>query len=260
MRFPYLWIPLERDISTMTDAKLAQVDAPTGKNRIADCGVNLWLDWASRAANVIVFGGFASIGVAGLPRLLPLDSILKLLMIAASIANILFLILVALTTITRLVPIQKSKGIEARISALLGPFLSITLASLPKAELGPIWSALSTTLILLGISLSFMVLRWLGKSFSILAEARRLVTEGPYRVVRHPLYLCEGVALAGLTLQVLSPLAVLIAIAIAMVQWRRMINEEAVLKRAFPEYHAYAANTSFLIPTKYRFFTGSNPP
>ena len=55
--------------------------------------------------------------------------------------------------------------------------------------------------------------------------------------------------------------AVLIAIAVVMAQWRRMINEEAILKLAFPEYRAYAANTSFLIPTKLsRFFTGSNLP
>ena len=244
----------------MTDVKLAQVNAPTGKNSIADCGVNLWLDWASRAAIVLVFGGFASIGVVGIPRLLPLDSVHKLLMLAAGIANVLFLSLVAATAITRLVPIQKSKGIEPRISALLGTFLCTTLALLPKAELGPVWSVVSTTLILVGTSLSFVVLRWLGKSFSIFAEARRLVTEGPYRIVRHPLYLCEGVALLGITLQVLSPLAVLIVIAAVMVQCRRMINEEAILKAAFPEYRAYAANTSFLIPTKLgRLFTGSNP-
>ena len=234
----------------MTDVKLAQVNAPTGKNRIANRGVNLGLDWTSRAAIVIIYGGFALIGVASLPRLLPLDSIHKLLMLAACIANVLFLSLIARTTITRLVPIQKSKGIEAQISALLGTFLSIALAFLPKAELGPIWSALSTTCTLVGTSLSFVVLRWLGKSFSILAEARRLVTEGPYQIVRHPLYLCEGVALVGVTLQVLSPIAVLVAIVVVMVQCRRMINEEAILKLAFPEYHAYAANTPFLIPTK----------
>ncbi|MBR0697377.1 isoprenylcysteine carboxylmethyltransferase family protein [Bradyrhizobium lablabi] len=242
----------------MADVKLAQA---TGKDSMADCRANLWLDWASRAAIVVVYGGFALIGAASLPHLLPLDSVNKLLVIAASIANVLFLGLVALTAITRLVPIRKSKGIEPRLSALLGTFLSIALAFLPRAELGPIWSALSTTLILVGTSLSFVVLRWLGKSFSILAEARRLVTEGPYRIVRHPLYLCEGVALIGVTLQVLSPPAVLIAVAIVLVQWRRMVNEEAILKRAFPEYRAYAANTSFLIPTKLgRLFAGSNPP
>src|SRR5947208_16865001 len=113
-----LWRILnERDINTMTDVKLAQANSRMSKAKIADCSVNLWLDWASRAAIVIVYGGFAFIGVAGVPRLLPLDSVHKLLMIAASIANILFVSLVVATTITRLVPIKKSKGIEARISA-----------------------------------------------------------------------------------------------------------------------------------------------
>jgi protein-S-isoprenylcysteine O-methyltransferase Ste14 len=92
---------------------------------------------------------------------------------------------------------------------------------------------------LIGASLSFAVLRWLGKSFSILAEARRLVTEGPYRVVRHPLYICEGIATVGVMLQVISPSAVLIIIIFAMIQYRRMINEEKILTSAFPGYRAY---------------------
>src|SRR5438477_2339560 len=244
----------------MTDIKPGS-DRSHGRIMAVDSIVDRWLDWTARAAVVVVFTALVVIGVAVIPRLLPLDSIHKLLMLAAGIANVLFLSLVAATAITRLAPIQKSKGIEPRISAVLGTFLCTTLALLPKAELAPVWSVLSTTLILVGTSLSFVVLRWLGKSFSIFAEARRLVTDGPYRIVRHPLYLCEGVALVGITLQVLSPLAVLITIAAVMVQCRRMINEEAILKVAFPEYRAYAANTSFLIPTKLgQFFTGSHSP
>jgi protein-S-isoprenylcysteine O-methyltransferase Ste14 len=98
-----------------------------------------------------------------------------------------------------------------------------------------------------------VVLRWLGKSFSIFAEARRLVAEGPYRIVQHPLHLCEAAVSHYRCFRRLpcsSPFNVGV-----------MINEEAILKVAFPEYRAYAANTSFLIPTRLsRFFTGSNPP
>jgi len=226
-----------------------------------ELGINRWLDWTARAAIMLVFTALVVIGVALIPRLLPLDSIHKLLMLAASIANILFLSLVAATAITRLAPIQKSKGIEPRLSALLGTFLCTTLALLPKAELAPVWSVLSTALILVGSSLSFVVLRWLGKSFSIFAEARRLVTEGPYRIVRHPLYFCEGVAVVGIILKVFSPLALFVALAAVSVQYRRMINEEAILKAAFPEYRTYAANTAFLIPTKFsNFFQDRSHP
>jgi protein-S-isoprenylcysteine O-methyltransferase Ste14 len=221
-----------------------------GERMAVELRLSRWVDWIARAALVVVFTAFTVLGIAGIPRLLPLDSLHKLLMFAAGIANVFFLSLVAATAITRLVPIQKSKGIEPRLSALLGTFLCTTVALLPKAELGPVWSIVSTTLILTGTSLSFVVLRWLGKSFSIFAEARRLVTEGPYGIVRHPLYLCEGIALVGVTLQVLSPLAVLIALAAVMVQCRRMINEEAILQATFPDYRLYAAKTSFLIPIK----------
>lgn len=151
---------------------------------------NRWSDWAARASIAIVFTALVIVSLAGIPRLFPPDSVHKLLMIVARIANIMFLSLIASTALTRLAPIRKAKGIEPRISALFGSFLSMGLALLPMAELGPILSITSTVLIIIGASLSFVVLRWLGKSFSLLAEARRLVTEGPYRVVRHPLYIC----------------------------------------------------------------------
>jgi protein-S-isoprenylcysteine O-methyltransferase Ste14 len=231
----------------VTYVKLGQV-ASTGINGIVSSGVNPWLDWAARAAVFFIYGGAALLGAAGIPHLLPLESFRELLTAAAHMANVLFLGQVAVTAVTRMVPIVKSKGIETRISALMGTFLSILLAFLPKAELDPVWSILSTALILVATSLCIVVLRWLGKSFSILAEARQLVTDGPYRIVRHPLYLCEMVALAGVTLQVFSPLAVLIAIAVVAIQCRRMFNEERTLRLAFPEYDGYAERTPFLMP------------
>src|SRR5438067_1818556 len=244
----------------MTDIKLGEPGGASGDRVVAGLTVNRWLDRTARAAIVILFTMFAFGGVAGLPRHFPVDSIHKLLMVVASVANVMFVSLVAATALTRLAPIKKARGIEPRLSALLGSFLCMSLVFLPKADLGPILSVTSTVLIVTGASLSFAVLRWLGRSFSILAEARRLVTEGPYRVVRHPLYICEGIATVGVMLQVISPLAVLIVIGAWMVQYRRMINEEKILSAAFPEYRAYAARTPLVIPARLSgFFGRSNP-
>jgi protein-S-isoprenylcysteine O-methyltransferase Ste14 len=240
----------------MTDVKLAEATGRRGEQS-AEAAVNPWLDWSARATILVVFSAFAFFGLAGIPRQLPLDSVHKVLTVAAIIANVMFLSLIASTALTRLAPIGKAKGIEPRISALLGTFLCTGLALLPKADLGPVVSAVSTILILIGSSLSFAVLRWLGRSFSIMAEARRLVTVGPYRIVRHPLYLCEGLAIIGVMLQVISPWAVLVAVVIAMIQYRRMINEEAILNSAFPDYRAYAARTPRVVPIQLaRIYTG----
>jgi protein-S-isoprenylcysteine O-methyltransferase Ste14 len=221
---------------------------------------NRWVDWAARALLMMIFTALAFLGAAKIFYYLPVDSIHKLLVVAASVANVLFLSLVAATTLTRLAPVRKSSGIEPRLSALLGSFLCMALVFLPKADLPPILSITSTVLIITGASLSFAVLRWLGKSFSILAEARRLVTEGPYRVVRHPLYICEAIAAIGVMLQVISPLAMLIVLAAGALQYRRMINEEKILKAAFPEYRAYAARTPLVIPAGLAALCGRSGP
>jgi protein-S-isoprenylcysteine O-methyltransferase Ste14 len=125
----------------------------------------------------------------------PLDR--SLLHILARASTALFLALVAATAITRLRPVRKAAGIEPRLSALLGTFLLMSLAVLPRPELPPIALAISGILVIIGMAMSFMVLRWLGKSFSIMAEARNLVTQGPYALVRHPLYICEEIAVLG---------------------------------------------------------------
>jgi protein-S-isoprenylcysteine O-methyltransferase Ste14 len=85
-----------------------------------------------------------------------------------------------------------------------------------------------------------------------MAQARRLVTTGPYAIVRHPLYLCEEITVLGVALMHFSFVAVLMVAAQWMFQLRRMTNEEKVLGAAFPECVAYAARTPKIIPRLFR--------
>jgi protein-S-isoprenylcysteine O-methyltransferase Ste14 len=88
----------------------------------------------------------------------------------------------------------------------------------------------------------------LGRCFGILPEARGLVTRGPYRLVRHPLYLGELAAAFGLLLAQpelwnLAAMTVFVG-----AQAVRMPLEERALRREFDEYAAYAARTPALTP------------
>ena len=170
---------------------------------------------------------------------------------SSQVSVILFLLLMIVLCIVRTPPIKKAQGIFPRITAVVGTFLMSIITIFPKPNL-PLWGTIAATLLtLLGAVFSTYVLARLGRSFSVMAEARNLVTTGPYTIVRHPLYLAEEFAMLGATLQFLSPFAVLIFVIHLLVQIQRMKNEEAVLRQVYPEYLAYQQRTARLIPTVY---------
>jgi protein-S-isoprenylcysteine O-methyltransferase Ste14 len=170
---------------------------------------------------------------------------------AMRLSTITFLLLLAAAVILRARPAGKSRGIEPRISALVGAFLVYAIPLCPRRDLSLTAEIVSTALVLVGSAAAVFTLVRLGPSFSMMAEARRLVTSGPYRFVRHPLYLAEELAIIGIFMQFLSVwTAILLAVQIAF-QLRRMHNEEAVLTATFPEYAAYREKTARLIPGVY---------
>jgi protein-S-isoprenylcysteine O-methyltransferase Ste14 len=89
---------------------------------------------------------------------------------------------------------------------------------------------------------------FLGRCFGVLPEARGLVTSGPYRVVRHPVYLGEIGACAGLAIAAPSPGNSAVMAGLIVAQAVRMRLEERALTEAFPEYAEYAAGTPRLVP------------
>jgi protein-S-isoprenylcysteine O-methyltransferase Ste14 len=217
--------------------------------------VNYIADFAGRATLVAYFGFFTTIKIIGVIDMLNKPESARFLDLAGSLAGLAFVILVVGMTVIRFKPLRNAEGLEPRLSALAGTALSLGIAAIPQAEIPDGLHLAALTLIAVGWGLSVYVLFWLGRSFSIMAQARSLVTTGPYAFVRHPLYLCEEIAVVGIAITHLSIEAVLIVVVQWLFQLRRMTNEEKVLRAAFPEYDAYAKRTAKVIPSLFPKFS-----
>ena len=113
----------------------------------------------------------------------------------------------------------------------------------------------ATALVLVGELVTLVSFAWLlvsvlalGRCFGVLPEVRGLVTHGPYRLIRHPVYLGELGACAGLVLASPTAWNFGVAAAFALAQATRMRLEEQALLSAFSEYAEYAARTPRVVP------------
>jgi protein-S-isoprenylcysteine O-methyltransferase Ste14 len=170
------------------------------------------------------------------------------LTLTSRVFSLIFLLMIVVLTLTRLPPKNSATGIEPRLTAVAGTFSMTLLVVLPTAQVSYEWRLAAAILIVTGTVLSVYCLAWLGQSFAILASARRLVTGGPYAVVRHPLYIAEAVTVTGMVIANWSFPAAVLAVCTFLLQVRRMFNEERVLRSVFPEYHDYAARVPMILP------------
>ncbi len=96
---------------------------------------------------------------------------------------------------------------------------------------------LATSLITVGNLIDLWGYTVLTRSFGIVPEARELKTSGPYRFVRHPVYLGQFISQGGVWLCAVQPHAVWIgmyAVFVAMQLYRSKL-EDRVLAEAFGE-------------------------
>ena len=200
--------------------------------------------------------GLAIVSAAGLERYASaadpaLPRAIYSVNIAMRLSVIVYLGILAATVVVRIQPMAKARGAEPRISALIGTFLLTVVVLFPRRELSLTASCVSTLLLLAGNALAVFVLVRLRGSFSIMAEARQLVTSGAYRYVRHPLYFAEEIATIGSVMQFLSAWTTMLLVAQIAFQLRRIANEETLLTDVFPEYAKYRQKTARIIPGIY---------
>jgi protein-S-isoprenylcysteine O-methyltransferase Ste14 len=133
--------------------------------------------------------------------------------------------------------------------SMVGTFCVLLTSYLPSVPHGPAFLLVSDILLTLGMAWAVWGLAYLRRSFSILPEARRLVTGGPFGLSRNPLYLGEGVASIGVVLPGFSPWHLLLLAVFVGSQLLRIRWEQRVLLDAFgDEYRHYLERVPMLVP------------
>lgn len=75
-----------------------------------------------------------------------------------------------------------------------------------------------------------------------------VVKTGPYRFVRHPIYLCNGLQLGGVAVAVGSPWLYAAAAVVACYYITSARQEERLLSAELPGYSAYRDRTAAAVP------------
>jgi len=149
------------------------------------------------------------------------------------------------------------RGTDHRLAVIFvafsGTFAAIGASFLPGGTRRDGLVLLADLLATAGLAYSVWGLAYLRRSFSIIPEARRLVTGGPYGLSRHPVYLGEVATAVGVNLATagwLSALAIayFIACELMRIRW-----EERILALSFPsEYPEYARRVPRYLPNPFR--------
>lgn len=144
--------------------------------------------------------------------------------------------------------VATSDSVTAHAAAITATFLPFALPLLHGGPPGQGRQALADVLLTCGMVWAVWSLRYLGRNVSVLAQARDVVVRGPYRWVRHPVYVGEMVSSLGLAIAVNSYPALALWVAMCALQIYRAVREEQVLLQALPAYSSYRSRTAALLP------------
>lgn len=136
----------------------------------------------------------------------------------------------------------------ARCVAVGTTFLPFVMPLWPGRSLSMTADLFATVVLSLGLAGCVWSLRHLWTSFSVIPQARTLVSSGPYRWVRHPLYTTEIVTNLGLAMHFGRPYHWAVLVLLVAGQSYRARREERLLCRHVPGYAEYRSRTAAFLP------------
>jgi protein-S-isoprenylcysteine O-methyltransferase Ste14 len=151
-------------------------------------------------------------------------------------------------TVFRTAPARRGPWVRGAALVALASAAAVAVDPASAAHAGGVQTAASGAVSLASLALVFGSLGRLGRCFGVLPDARGVVTRGPYRIVRHPIYLGEIGMFAGVLIASPNARNVLALAALVLAQIGRARLEERTLAAAFPAYAEYAARTPMLVP------------
>lgn len=126
---------------------------------------------------------------------------------------------------------------------------TMPLLVLPDTSAAPLLPRIACDLIImLGLCIQIAAKVSLGRSFGIVAANRGVESTGPYRFVRHPMYLGYTMTHVGFVMLMPSVLNAILYSLAFFLQVVRLLREENVLTRD-PDYRAFASRVRYrLVP------------
>src|SRR6267378_3474171 len=158
-----------------------------------------------------------------------------------------FYTLLTVLIMTRPPAKAEADGLLPRVAAFVGSYMPWSITFFGKTDQA-LPNLVSTACVLIGTIMMLVTIRHLGRSFSLVPQARSVVQTGPYRWIKHPLYFAEEIVILGVVLQYLTPVTVIVLVLHIGVQVCRILYEEDLLRRNCPEYASYEASRWRLIP------------
>ena len=159
-------------------------------------------------------------------------------------------VLMGAMSIARVAPKAAQIDLHSLLATVFPVFLLPCLLRPEMASSGPLaW--FGVTLELLGISFTQVSRIYMGRRFGLLPSNRGIVSRGPFRLVRHPIYAGWFLLTVGYLASYPSPPNILITLAtLPFMMWRIRLEEE--LLDSDPEYRHYRHLVRFrLLPGVY---------